>query len=315
MSRQSYTEQSRCAVKLVASLLDRARALGIYDSSLIIVSSDHGTDLQPLGFSGTERKPVSRSRTLHRATAGDASTRKSRDADQAAEAHRPDLRCRMRRRRTSICRRRFSMFSGSQAAAPDAVMFRRDAAQPRTRTFGMYNPHVRFPKEYLDRVDVLTIDGRVLDAAAWNVQRLIWRPDLRLEAATSTPDRARAICTSARVGRSSGVNQPATAGEITFVQPLTVAPIISASLPTGAGRARPARVIAARTGPRSAARRSRRPTSRIEAEPWMVRTATATSRSQFRRNPSRPPVSEITLHFDSGGRDEFEFKLDRLMIR
>ena len=30
-------------------LLDRTRALGIYDSSLIIVSSDHGTDLEPLG--------------------------------------------------------------------------------------------------------------------------------------------------------------------------------------------------------------------------------------------------------------------------
>ena len=42
-------------------------------------------------------------------------------------------------------------------------------------------PEWRFPKAYLDRLDVLTIDGRVLDAAAWNVQRLIWRPDLRLD--------------------------------------------------------------------------------------------------------------------------------------
>ena len=33
------------------------------------------------------------------------------------------------------------------------------------------------------------------------------------------------------------------------------------------------------------------------------------------RNPSRPPVSEITLHFDSGGRDDFVFKLDRLLIK
>src|SRR4029453_19313629 len=37
MSREAYMEQSRCAVKLVAGLLDRARTLGIYDSSLIIV--------------------------------------------------------------------------------------------------------------------------------------------------------------------------------------------------------------------------------------------------------------------------------------
>jgi hypothetical protein len=33
------------------------------------------------------------------------------------------------------------------------------------------------------------------------------------------------------------------------------------------------------------------------------------------RDPSRPPVSEITLHFDSGDRDSFVFKLDRLTIR
>jgi hypothetical protein len=30
---------------------------------------------------------------------------------------------------------------------------------------------------------------------------------------------------------------------------------------------------------------------------------------------SRPPISTITLHFDSGGRDTFDFKLDRFTIR
>ena len=52
MSKESYTEQSRCATKIVAALLDRVRALGIYDSSLIIMSSDHGTNFQPAGFRG-----------------------------------------------------------------------------------------------------------------------------------------------------------------------------------------------------------------------------------------------------------------------
>ena len=62
-------------------------------------------------------------------------------------------------------------------------MFARDPRQPRTRLFGMYSPapEWRFPKTFLDRLDVLTIDGRVLDAASWNVKRLIWRPDVRLE--------------------------------------------------------------------------------------------------------------------------------------
>jgi hypothetical protein len=33
------------------------------------------------------------------------------------------------------------------------------------------------------------------------------------------------------------------------------------------------------------------------------------------QDPARPPVSQITLHFDAGGRSTFEFKLDRLTIR
>ena len=62
-------------------------------------------------------------------------------------------------------------------------MFARDPRQPRTRAVRHVQPEPewRFPKTFLDRLDVLTIDGRVLDAASWNVKRLIWRPDIRLE--------------------------------------------------------------------------------------------------------------------------------------
>ena len=59
---------------------------------------------------------------------------------------------------------------------PDESMLRRDAKQPRTRVYGMYDPRQRFPKEYLDRLDLLSIDGRMLDAASWHVQRSIWNP-------------------------------------------------------------------------------------------------------------------------------------------
>jgi len=52
MSRDVYREQSRCAIKLVSDVLAKMRALNIYDNSLIIVSSDHGTDLEPRGFNG-----------------------------------------------------------------------------------------------------------------------------------------------------------------------------------------------------------------------------------------------------------------------
>ena len=48
--RETYAGQSRCAIKRVGELLDRLRALGVYDSSMIVISSDHGIALPPTGF-------------------------------------------------------------------------------------------------------------------------------------------------------------------------------------------------------------------------------------------------------------------------
>ena len=146
MSRQSYTEQSRCAVKLVASLLDRARALGIYDSSLIIVSSDHGTDLLPLGFSG-------RSESLS-LLPGPSTVRLPAIASTAKavmmikpQKRTGRLRCPTHPRRMSICHPRFSTFSGSRARRPArtcSTVIRRSRAHVRsactTRTFDFRRP-------------------------------------------------------------------------------------------------------------------------------------------------------------------------------
>ena len=52
LRRANYTDQARCGIRRVGEFLDKLRQLGLYDSSLIIVSSDHGTDLPPAGFAG-----------------------------------------------------------------------------------------------------------------------------------------------------------------------------------------------------------------------------------------------------------------------
>ena len=51
-SAGAYTGQSRCALMLVADLLDRLRSFGIYDQSLIVLSSDHGTSWGPPDLAG-----------------------------------------------------------------------------------------------------------------------------------------------------------------------------------------------------------------------------------------------------------------------
>jgi hypothetical protein len=201
---------------------------------------------------------------------------------------------------------------GLPGAAPEALMFNRDPAAPRTRAFGMYNPHVRFPKAYLDRLDVLTIDGHVLDAAGWNVRQLIWRPDLRLD--------GRDIDLGPRTGNyymgpGWSLERRETAGdrEITFVQALTSRAIISVSLPATAVQLALLASAPSDTGPKSI---------RVDIDGKPAGEVNLGGAVGYHDviiavppDPSRPPVSQIALHFDAGGRDDFIFKLDRMTIR
>ena len=49
-TRENYTDQVRCAISEVGCFLDRLRALGVYDESVIVLSSDHGLGLSPRGL-------------------------------------------------------------------------------------------------------------------------------------------------------------------------------------------------------------------------------------------------------------------------
>ena len=74
---------------------------------------------------------------------------------------------------------------------------------------------------------MLTIDGRVLDAASWNVKRLIWRPDVRLEERDVDlgPRRANSFA-----GPGWSLERRETVADsqpITFVQALTARAVIS----------------------------------------------------------------------------------------
>ena len=311
MSRDSYTEQSRCAIKLVAALLDRARALGIYDSSLIIVSSDHGTDLTPSGFVGkseslslipgpsTVRLPAIAA-TAKAVMLIKLPNRTGPITISDAPTSHVDLP-------STILKA-----LGLPGAAADGLMFERDPRQPRTRLFGMYNPHVRFPTTFLDRLDVLTIDGRVLDAASWNVKRLIWRPDVRLEE-RDVDFGPRGANSFAGPGWSLERRETAPdAQPITFVQALTARAVIPVSLPARAAEV----VLRASTSGNDKLRSIRADVDGRPAGQLSLPTGDGYRDIVIGvpADASRPVISDITLHFDSGGED-FVFKLDRMEIR
>jgi hypothetical protein len=311
MSRQSYTEQCRCAIRLVATLLDRARALRIYDSSLIIISSDHGTDLEPVGYGGTSESlsPIPGPSTVRLPAI--ASTAKTVMLIKPPDRNGPLTISEAPTSHVDLPSTILDLL-GLPGGVQDRLMFRRDPQQRRTRFFGMYNPHVRFPNGFLDRLDVLTLDGRVLDASAWNVRQLIWRPDLRLD--------SRNVDVGPRSGNyylgpgwSLGREETAaTAQRITFVQALTSRAIISASLPTSA-----VKLVLRASWPRMEGPRS----IRVASDGRPAGLLNPSGQDGYHDvvisvppDPSRPAISEIALHFESGGKRDFVFKLDRLII-
>jgi hypothetical protein len=311
MSRQSYSEQSRCALKLVAALLDRTRALGLYDSSLIIISSDHGTDLEPAAFRGTsESLALVPGPTTVRLPAI-ASTAKAVMLIKLPNRTGPIIVSDAPTSHVDLPSTILDAL-GVAGGKQDAQMFDRDPRQPRTRVFGMYNPFIRFPKEYLDRLDVLTLDGPVLDAAAWNVQRLIWQPNARLDD-TDVDFGPRSGNYYLGPGWSLEKRETIDGSPITFVQALTPRAIISASLPTRAVEMVLRASSPANVGPRAV---------RVDIDGHTVAHVALPGRDGYRdiaipvpNDPSRPPISEITLHFDARGTTGFIFKADRMAIR
>ena len=311
MSRQSYLEQSRCAVKLVSALLDRVRALGIYDSSLIIVSSDHGTDLQPLGFQGTSDSlslvPGPSTSRLP-ATAGSAKAimfiKPPGASGPVSISDAPTTHVDLQPTILDIL--------GLPGGSADQSMLKRDSKQPRTRTYGMYDPRQRFPKDYLDRIDLLSIDGRLTNAASWHVQRSIWNPNVRLEAGDIDVG-PRTAHRYLGPGWSFEERERAGSGaEVTFARPVTPKAVVFISLPK-----EPVELVlraSAAPGPPPdfvAVSIDGHDVTKLK----MDGTAYQDLVVRIPADANRPAVSEIVLDLGSHGRGVPVFKLDRMIVR
>jgi hypothetical protein len=309
MSRDVYREQSRCAMKLVSDVLARARALGLYDNSLVIVSSDHGTDLEPRGFNGesdslslvpgpsTSRLP---------ATVGSA---KAIMFIKPPGATGPVV---VSQAPTSHADLQPTIIDALKLDGDtNGSMFERDENAPRTRVYGMYDPRQRFPKGYLDRIDLLAVDGRTVDAAAWHVQRSIWNPNARLES-RDVDVGPREAHQYLGPGWSYERRERIGNSDITFAQALTPRVVVYATLPSG-----PARVLLrASTAPGAA------PDAigvSVDGQAIATLRSEAGTYSDFAvdvpGNPSRPSISEITLDLRGNVPGVPLFKLDRIAIR
>jgi hypothetical protein len=199
---------------------------------------------------------------------------------------------------------------GLPGGSPGASMLRLDPTQPRPRTYGMYDPRQRFPKEYLDRIDLLSIVGRVTDAASWHVQRSIWTPAARLDARDIDvgPREAHRF-----LGPGWSFEQHERGSEeVTFSRALTQRVVLFASLPAGPVEL----VLRASTSPGPAPASINvlvdgRQTARLAGDGSGYRDLAV----RIPADAARPSISEITLQLEGGGDEVPVFKLDRVAVR
>src|SRR5687768_907243 len=171
--RVEYKGQARCAVTKVAAILDRLKELGLYDSSLIVISSDHGIGHTSPRFTHNRHVPSgSLSRMAGKALA-------------LLIVKPPNSRGPVRISYAP------SAISDIPATVLDILGFRHNLPgepalrlaenAPRTRTFAWYDWE-GWTTPYFDALDVMEINGPVLDGNSWSLKDSFYAPDQSDEA-------------------------------------------------------------------------------------------------------------------------------------
>jgi hypothetical protein len=171
--RVAYNGQARCAVTKVTAILDRLKELGLYDGSLIVISSDHGVGHTSPRFTHEQRVPSG------------ALSRLAGKALALLIVKPPDSRGPVRISYAP------SAISDVPATVMDILGFRHNLpGEPalrlaenasRTRTFAMYDWE-GWTTPFFDALDVMEINGRVLDGGSWSMKASFYPPDSGEEA-------------------------------------------------------------------------------------------------------------------------------------
>jgi hypothetical protein len=169
MRRPNYTDQARCGIRRVGELLDKLRQLGLYDSSLIIISSDHGVALPPNGFVG-ERDvfggPLSE-------IAG------SSLALLVVKPPQSNGPVRISEAPSSISDIPATIVDtlGLKNSFSGISALKLDEHAPRPRQFAVYLwSSAEWQADFFPYMDVFSIDGRITDGAAWRTEEPIYAP-------------------------------------------------------------------------------------------------------------------------------------------
>jgi hypothetical protein len=206
-SRGAFRGQARCGVSRVAAFLNRLRTLGVYDSSLIVISSDHGISIPPRQFAHNRRIPAGELSDL----AGKAM------ALLLVKPPGSSGPLRVSQAPTAITDIPVTVADalGVEHRLPGTSVLKVAESVPRMRTFGSYVwDDEDWRADYFEHLDLLEIQGPLRDGNSWTLRSSLYPPD------TDEAQRARGLyephrSSSGIVYRWSGPNVflhgPATA--------------------------------------------------------------------------------------------------------
>lgn len=176
LTRDGYRDQAACAVDLVRRLLDRLRALGVYDDSVIVLSSDHGSHLPPAGFGADDAGLFADLPEI-------AGAARALLAVKAAHARGPLRISAAPTTITDIPATVMDLLGFADGGYSGEPALRLAEDEPRERTFAWYEwENADWKRAYLRRMDLFAIDGPVGDGRSWSYRGAIFEPGADLEA-------------------------------------------------------------------------------------------------------------------------------------
>jgi hypothetical protein len=169
--RDFYTGQARCAIRRVAGFLDKLRELGLYDSSFVVISSDHGIAIAPDGFTG------------ERDTVGGPLSNMSGSALALLLVKPPNATgaIKISQAPTTISDIPATLFDtlGLKNPFPGISALKIDEHATRPRSFAVYPwSSADWWSDHFPYMDVFTINGSVIDGNAWKAEDPIYAPGI-----------------------------------------------------------------------------------------------------------------------------------------
>lgn len=169
LRRPNYTNQARCGLERIAAFLDKLRELGLYDRSLILLTSDHGVGIPPRGFTGD--------RDIFGGPLADVAG--SALALLVVKPPGSTGPVRISEAPTTIgdIPATIAGTLGLSHPFPGTSAVELDEHAPRPRQYALYSwRSALWHESYFPYMDVFTVDGRVTDGSAWTLTESLYAP-------------------------------------------------------------------------------------------------------------------------------------------